>query len=113
MDKYVEPGSEAIDVTGSGRLLADYDIIGLVQKNNDSRLAGAILCAVHEGLAKAIANNSEVSDALVLSIQREIPLHVQATVAMFHSNRHEVEEIVQGWVEEFVQKIGYYERKVT
>ena len=109
---FKNPGDEATDVSGTGELAADHDIVALVEESNDSKSARAILYAVHESLARIIARTPELSGVVLSSIHGETSAHIRSG-HVCKGRRREAERIVQDWVTDFVNKIDCYTRKTS
>lgn len=113
MTLYNTPGSETHDISGTGPIAADDEIIRLALSSSDSRCARSILYAFHEALATIIASNSETVGCFQSTIHAEISKHIQNDHHVCKAHRREVEQIVQEWVMDLTDKVIRYSQRAS
>ena len=111
-NSYVQPGGEAVDVSGMGALVTDAEVIRLVTENNDSNCARAILDAVHEVVAKVLAKMIATGETAIPStISGDVQAHIRADHRVCKGHQSEAQRIAQDWVDDLTSKVGHYVKR--
>ena len=108
--EYKIPGDEAT-VWGKGILGWEVDnrLVKLVEENDDSICARAILLGFHESLAKAIASMSpQVQEHILSAIRHAIEESRRASDSCKSSHRSLVGCTLREWASEVDERVAYH-----